>query len=68
MIRCSNCGIFGDADEVLKAACDYFSHRFVYGKIDDFRRRLAADTKHLKNAVYTPGKLPTISSPDLIFR
>ena len=68
VIRCSNCGIFGDADEILQAARDYFAHRFVHGKIDDFQRRLAADTSHLKNVIYTAGKVPPLSPPDFIFR
>ena len=47
---------------------DISKRSFVHGKIDDFRRRMTADTKHLKNVVYTPGKLPALSPPDFIFR
>ena len=68
VIRCVRCGTVGDENKVIQRARAYFEHCFGYGKIDSFQRRLSADTKHLKNVVYTPGKLPTLSPPDFVFR
>ena len=68
LVRCPRCGIVSDYEEAVQRAKGYFQRSFVHGKINDFMGRMAADTKHLKNVVYTPGKLPAISSPDFIFR
>ena len=68
LARCTRCGVVSDYEEAVQRAKGYFQRSFVHGKIDDFRRRMTADTKHLKNVVYTPGKLPALSPPDFIFR
>ena len=68
VVRCPRCGVSSDRDEVVRAAQEYLARSVMHDELNDFQRRMVSSTKRFKGVSYNPGKLPTLTPPDFIFR
>ena len=68
VVRCPRCGVSSDRDEVVRAAQEYLARSVMHNELNDFQRRMVSSTKRFKGVSYNPGKLPTLTPPDFIFR
>ncbi len=64
IIRCSRCGVFGDREEVIRAAAQHVARKIT----DDLQDRLARSTSLSKNVRYLRGNRKGESTPAFVFQ